>query len=51
MTEPRRRRIAFAALAAALPLSVCLAAAAGSVALPPGSVLSFNLGLTVSWPS
>ena len=40
MSESRRRRLAFAALAAALPLSICFAAAAGSVALPPASVLS-----------
>jgi iron complex transport system permease protein len=40
VTESRRRRLAFAGLAAALPLSLCLGAAAGSVALPPASVLS-----------
>jgi iron complex transport system permease protein len=40
VTEARRRRLALAALAGALPVSICLAAAAGSVALPPASVLS-----------
>ena len=40
MTEVQRRRLAFATLAAVLPLSIAIAASVGSVALPPVSVLS-----------
>lgn len=49
MREVPRRRVAFAALAAALPLALCLGAAAGSVALPALSVLS-SLGASVGAP-
>src|SRR5436309_2031735 len=49
VTETRRRALAFAVLAAALPLCLCLASASGSVALPPGSVLS-SLGARLGLP-
>src|SRR6185295_6270138 len=49
VSEARRRRLAFTALAVALPLSLCVAAAAGSVALPPGAVLS-SVGTRLGLP-
>ena len=49
MSETRQRRLAVAALAVALPLCIGAAAAAGSVALAPASVLS-SLGARLGLP-
>jgi iron complex transport system permease protein len=49
VTESRRRRLAFAALAAALPLTLALGAVVGSVALPLASVMS-SVGARLGLP-
>ena len=51
MTEPRRRRTTFVVLAAALPLSLALAAAAGSVWLPVLDLLGSVAGAATGAPT